>query len=109
MEDIQLNSIQNHLTILFKNSTIGNNVQNADLKLSHVKKTFKYLDQVHPFISLILQTVAASKDFKIIFDFTKKLDLYLDPNEEQAKRRSLLSARDIYVRAGHQGGRLPIR
>jgi len=64
-----------------------------------VKDAFKYLDNIHPFISLILQTVAASKEFQIIFDFNKKLNPYLDPVEEQTKRSNLLSTREIHIPA----------
>lgn len=60
---------ENHLIILALNSVVDQDDPSANEKLSHVRKAFKFLDEVDPFISLILQIVAASRDFKIIFDF----------------------------------------
>jgi len=91
---------ENHLMILTVNSFVGHDVPNADEKLSHVRKAFKYLDQVHPFISLILQTVAASKEFQIIFDFNRKSIQHLDPTADQEFRGMFYMSRQIYIAAG---------
>ncbi|XP_070493069.1 uncharacterized protein [Chironomus tepperi] len=92
--DIQLNVLhQNYLQILLNNSCTGHD------KLSHLRQAFMYLDQVHPFMSLILQTVATSSNFKIIFDFYKSLDMYLDPVTEEVKRSKFLSTNEIYIPA----------
>ncbi|XP_070493074.1 uncharacterized protein [Chironomus tepperi] len=88
-----------NLLILSINSFVGHDVPNASKRLCLVKQAYTYLDQVHPFTSLILQTVAASKNFKIIYDFDRKLDEYLDLIDEQHKRNLMFSTNRIVIPA----------
>lgn len=103
IQDIHLKYIKNskekHLMILTANSFVGHDVPNADEKLMNVRKAFEYLDQIHPFISLILQIVAASRDFKIIFDFNRSSTQYLDPSSGKNSRGIFTFSRHIFIGA----------
>jgi hypothetical protein len=51
-------------------------------------------------VSLILQTVAASKEFQIIFDFNRTSIQHLDPTADQGFRGMFYTSRQIYIAAG---------
>jgi hypothetical protein len=60
----------NHLIILALNSAINEEAADNEENREHIRNAYKFLDQIDPFCSLILQIVAASRDFRIIFDFS---------------------------------------
>ena len=105
MRGINLKYIQNwtekHLMILAANSFVGHDIPDVDEKLEHVTKAYEFLNKIHPFVSLILKVVAASRDFKIIFDFNRSSVQYLDPTADRHTRGIYHTTRHIYVAAQH--------
>jgi len=103
LQGIHLNLIQSwnekHLMILTSNSFVGHDVSDVNKKLKYVKEAFKFLDQSHPLISLILKIVAASRDFKIIFDFNRFSINHLDPVSSQHTKGIFYTTRHIYIAA----------
>jgi len=88
-----------YLMILIANSFIGHDNQNDDKKLRNVREAFEFLDKIHPLISLILKTVAESRDFKIIFDFHRIAIQYLDPTSKKHIKGIFYTTRHIYIAA----------
>ena len=103
MRGIHLGYIQSssdkHLMILTVNSFVGHDIPDVDEKLKHITKAFNFLNQVDPLISLILKVVAASRDFKIIFDFHRQSIQHLDPTSSQFTRGVYHTSRHIYIAA----------
>ncbi|XP_070507982.1 uncharacterized protein [Chironomus tepperi] len=103
MRGIHLEYIQSssdkHLMILTVNSFVGHDIPDVDEKLKHISKAFKYLNEIDSLISLILKVVAASRDFKIIFDFHRQSIQHLDPTSSQFTRGVYHTSRHIYIAA----------
>lgn len=84
-----------HIITLMSNSYVGHDTLDEHRKFKLVKKAYKFLNNIY-IISLILQTVAASKNFKIIFDFKRKNVRYIDPTANRGTNGlSYLSGRII--------------
>lgn len=84
-----------HIITLMSNSYVGHDTLDEHRKFKLVKKAYKFLNNIY-IISLILQTVAASKNFKIIFDFKRKNVRYIDPTANRGTNgMSYLSGRII--------------
>ncbi|XP_070502944.1 uncharacterized protein [Chironomus tepperi] len=105
MRGINLKYVKNwtekHLMILIVNSFVGHDIPDVDEKLEYVTKAFEFLDKTHPFVSLILKVVAASRDFKIIFDIKRDSVQYLNPTADQHTRGVFHTSRHIYIAAQH--------
>ncbi|KAG5684330.1 hypothetical protein PVAND_013565 [Polypedilum vanderplanki] len=89
---------QKHIMILLTNSFVGHDIDDADQKLNIVSDAFTFLNAI-PLIGLILQVVAASRDFKIIFDFNRESTQHLDPTTDRNTRGIYYTTRHIYIAA----------
>jgi len=70
---------EKHINTLMANSYVGHEeVTNVQEKLDCVQNAFKLLNE-NPFIKIILLIVAASKKFRIIFDFNRDSVELIDP------------------------------
>ncbi|XP_070490028.1 uncharacterized protein [Chironomus tepperi] len=73
---------EKHINTLMANSYVGHEeVTNVQEKLDLVQNAFKLLNE-NPFIRIILLIVAASKKFRIIFDFNRDSVELIDPTAE---------------------------
>ncbi|XP_070494610.1 uncharacterized protein [Chironomus tepperi] len=73
---------EKHINILMSNSYVGHEeVTNVQEKLNLVQNAFKLLNE-NPSIKIILLIVAASKKFRIIFDFNRDSVEFIDPTAQ---------------------------
>jgi len=86
------------LMILHSNTSVGHDTINVNEKLDHAKSAIEYLCRIS-LIRLILQVVAASRDFKLIFDFNRDSVQFLDPTSSKQTRGSFFTSRQIYIAA----------
>ncbi|XP_070501416.1 uncharacterized protein [Chironomus tepperi] len=86
------------LMILHSNTSVGHDTINVNEKLNHAKSAIEYLCRIS-IIRLILQVVAASRDFKLIFDFNRDSVQFLDPTSSKQTRGSFFTSRQIYIAA----------
>lgn len=86
------------LMILHSNTSVGHDTINVNEKLNHAKSAIEYLCSISV-IRLILQVVAASRDFKLIFDFNRDSVQFLDPTSSKQTRGSFFTSRQIYIAA----------
>ncbi|XP_070509042.1 uncharacterized protein [Chironomus tepperi] len=70
--------LEKHIHTLVANSTACFDETEAKDKLDIVKRAFELLSQ-NIFTKIILQIVAASKNFKIVFDFNREAVNFVDP------------------------------
>jgi len=89
---------EKHLMILISNSFVGHDIIDVGSKLQHVRNAFEFLNKF-PLITLILKVVAASRDFKIIFDFNRSMIQHLDPTSGKYTKGSFFTTRHIYIAA----------
>lgn len=73
----------NHINILLSNSRISHDTSNATTKFNCVKKAFEYLNS-NPSVQIILKIVAASRNFRIIFDFKRDSVEVVDPTVDDS-------------------------
>ncbi|CAH1734885.1 unnamed protein product [Chironomus riparius] len=86
------------LMILHSNTSVGHDTINVNEKLNHAKSAIEYLCRISV-IRLILQIVAASRDFKLIFDFNRDSVQFLDPTSSKQTRGSFFTSRQVYIAA----------
>lgn len=86
------------LMVLNSNTSVGHDTINVKEKLDMARDAIEYLCRIH-LIRLILQIVAASRNFKIIFDFNRDSVQFLDPTSSKHTRGSFFTSRQIYIAA----------
>jgi hypothetical protein len=72
---------ENHIITLMSNSVVGRDDQDEHERFELVLAAYRFLNQIG-IIKLILQVVAASKCFKIIFDFNRESIRFMDPTTD---------------------------
>lgn len=90
--------MEKHLVILLANSSLGHDAINDQEKLACVSRAYKILNSL-PLISIILKIVAATRNFKITFDFNRDDVRVLDPNAEPYTNGLFYESGKIFVAA----------
>lgn len=88
----------NHMRILQSNSCFGHDTTDVEGKFIIIQKTFEALNS-NPFMKLILMIVAASRNFRIIFDFNKKSVDFIDPTADSSTKGLFYLTGRIYIGA----------
>jgi len=91
-------SDEKHLNILFANSFVCHDDENAQKNVEHIQRAFWTLN-ANVFIRIILMIVAASKKFKIIFDFNRDSVSAVDPTVESNTQGLFYLSGRIYIGA----------
>jgi len=91
-------SDEKHLNILLANSFVSHDDENAQKKVEHIQRAFRILN-ANVFIRIILMIVAASKKFKIIFDFNRDSVNVADPTVESNTQGLFYLSGRIYIGA----------
>jgi len=89
---------EKHLNILRLNSFVSHDVPNVQDKLDLVMKAYKFLNQ-NAFTRIILLIVAASKNFKIIYDFNRDSVNVADPTVSSDTQGLFYLSGRIYIGA----------
>ncbi|CAH1735235.1 unnamed protein product [Chironomus riparius] len=71
----------NHMHVLVSNSRLAPGTTQHDQKYKITKNAFEILDQ-NPCIQIILMVVAASRNFRIVFDFNQNSVEHIDPTTD---------------------------
>lgn len=87
------------MMILLRNCKFGpdNNCKKLD-HMNFIKNAFEFLFKI-PLIAIILKIVAASRNFKIIFDFKRDFVTFLDPRAEPYTNGLFYTTGRIYIAA----------
>ncbi|KAL7048603.1 hypothetical protein ACKWTF_003418 [Chironomus riparius] len=88
----------NHMHVLLSNSRLGHNTSDANLKYLTIQKAFELLNR-NKFIQIILIIVAASRNFRIIFDFNRDSVEVVDPTANESTRGEFYPTGRIYIGA----------
>lgn len=89
---------ERHIITLMSNSSVGHDNFDEDEKFKFVMRAYKFLNSIR-LISLILKIVAASKNFKIIFDFSRENVRHMDPTASKGTNGLAYLTGRIYVAA----------
>lgn len=88
----------NHMHVLLSNSRLGHDTTETERKFKIIQKAFEILNE-NPFIQVILMVVAASRNFRIIFDFNCDSVEIVDPIASETSKGSFYLTGRIYVGA----------
>jgi len=86
----------NHMHVLLSNSRLGHDTTDTEKKYEIIQKAFEILNE-NPFIQVILMIVAASRNFRIIFDFNCDSVELMDPTTNETTRGMFYSTGRIYI------------
>lgn len=86
----------NHMHILLSNSRLAPSTTYYKQKYDIIQKSFEILNE-NPFIKIILLIVAASRNFRIVFDFNRNSVELIDPTAEATTKGLFYSFGRIYV------------
>jgi len=92
------NIVDKHINILVGNSFIYHDESDGRDKQDFVSRAFKSLDSI-PLVKIILMIVAASKNFKIIFDFNRESVNVADPTVDSDTQGLFYVSGRIYIGA----------
>ncbi|CAG9800003.1 unnamed protein product [Chironomus riparius] len=87
---------ENHMHVLLSNSRLGHGTIETEKKYEIIQKAFEVLNE-NPLIQVILMIVAASRNFRIIFDFNCDSVEVMDPTANETTRGLFYSTGRIYV------------
>jgi len=90
--------LDKHIHILVSYSTALYDETEVDDKLDYVQRAFKLLSE-NLFIKIILRIVAASKNFKIVFDFNRDAVYVADPTTNSATTGIFYLSGKIFIGA----------
>ncbi|KAL7014906.1 hypothetical protein ACKWTF_016189 [Chironomus riparius] len=81
--DESQNLPDNHMHVLLSNSRLGHDTSDSTKKYEIIQKAFETMNQ-NKFIQIILMIVAASRNFRIIFDFNRDSVEVVDPTADES-------------------------
>lgn len=87
-----------HIISLMSNSFVGHDNLDERKKFKYVMRAYHIINRIKV-ISLILQIVAASRNFKIIFDFKRENVRYMDPTSQPGANGLFYLSGRIYIAA----------
>ncbi|XP_070497761.1 uncharacterized protein [Chironomus tepperi] len=90
--------VDKHINVLIGNSFIYHDEVDGQDKQEIISRAFKSLDSI-PLVRIILMIVAASKNFKIIFDFNRESVNVADPTDESCSQGLFYVSGRIYIGA----------
>lgn len=88
----------NHMNILISNSRLGHETTKRASKYGVIQEAFQILNE-NQFIQIILLIVAASRNFRIIFDFNRDSVEVVDPTSNSSSRGLFYLTGRIYIGA----------
>lgn len=88
----------NHLRILLSNSCLHHDTANINDKFNKIQKAFEVLNS-NLSIQIILMIVAASRNFRILFEFNQNSVEVIDPTADSSTRGLFYSTGIIYIAA----------
>ena len=91
-------SPEKHINVLMTNSFIAHDVTDAEHKLKIVRRAYRALNS-NIIIRIVLMVVAASKNFKIIFDFNRDSVNVADPTATSNTQGLFYTSGRIYIGA----------
>ncbi|XP_070503068.1 uncharacterized protein [Chironomus tepperi] len=90
--------VEKHINVLIGNSFIYHDEVDGQDKQDIISRAYKSLDSI-PLVRIILKIVAASKNFKIIFDFNRESVNVADPTVDSYTQGLFYVSGRIYVGA----------
>ncbi|XP_070497764.1 uncharacterized protein [Chironomus tepperi] len=90
--------VDKHINVLIGNSFIYHDDVDGQNKQNIIIRAYKSLDSI-PLVRIILKIVAASKNFKIIFDFNRESVNVADPTVESCTQGLFYVSGRIYIGA----------
>ncbi|XP_070503082.1 uncharacterized protein [Chironomus tepperi] len=90
--------VEKHINVLIGNSFIYHEEVDGQDKQDIISRAYKSLDSI-PLVKIILKIVAASKNFKIIFDFNREAVNVADPTDESCSQGLFYVSGRIYIGA----------
>lgn len=90
--------IEPHILVLLANSNVGFDDSEKQLRISHVLKAFQYLNEIEH-VKILLEFVAATRDFQLVFDFNRNHVQFLDPSQEPYTNGSFYLNGRIFIAA----------
>jgi hypothetical protein len=97
-EELSTNIFTEPMMILMRNCKLGPGVIDDGSFIEFIRKAFDFLFKI-PQVAWILKVVAARRQFKIIFDFTRDSVQFLDPSSEPYTNGLFYPAGRIYIAA----------
>ncbi|KAL7029674.1 hypothetical protein ACKWTF_006315 [Chironomus riparius] len=88
----------NHMHVLLSNSRLGHDSSNVQRKFKIIQNAFEILNG-NPFVQIILKIVAASRNFRIIFDFNRDSVEVVDPTVDESTDGLFYLSGRIYIGA----------
>ncbi|XP_070497777.1 uncharacterized protein [Chironomus tepperi] len=90
--------VEKHINVLIGNSFIYHDEVDGQDKQDIISRAYKSLDSI-PLVKIILKIVAASKNFKIIFDFNRESVNVADPTVDSYTQGLFYVSGRIYIGA----------
>lgn len=88
----------NHMHVLLANSRLAPNTTHHKDKYKYIQKAFEVLND-HPMVQILLMIVAASRNFRIVFDFNRDSVEVIDPTADASTRGIFYLSGRIYIAA----------
>ncbi|CAG9801230.1 unnamed protein product [Chironomus riparius] len=88
----------NHMHVLLSNSRLGRGSSDQEKKFKIIQKAFEVLNE-NPFVQIILMIVAATRNFRIVFDFSRDSVELIDPTANSSFKGSYYISGRIYIGA----------
>jgi len=90
----------NHMHVLMSNSRLAPGTTQHEKKYEIIRKAFEILNE-NPLTQILLMVVAASRNFRIVFDFNQNSVEHIDPTANASEVGLFYTSGRIYVAAKH--------